>query len=58
MAPKRRWDVVHLLIRNQVGGAVRFLVYPHDKWKDATGQPYWTLPAKKTVISHDTELEP
>jgi hypothetical protein len=41
--PKRYLDIVHLLIRSQSAGSVRFLVYPHDKW------PYLTLPAKKTV---------
>jgi hypothetical protein len=42
--PKRYLHVVHLLIRHGTQGPVRFLVYPHDKW------PYWTLPAKKTVV--------
>jgi len=47
--PKRFLHVVHLLIRSNRSGSVCFLVYPHDKWKDAAGQAYWTLPAKKTV---------
>ena len=49
MDPQRRLHVVHLLIRNRIDGSVGFLVYPHPKWKDSEGRPYWALPAKKTV---------
>ena len=45
METQRNLHVVHLLIRNQASDSVRFLVYPHDKWK-----AFWTLPAKKTVV--------
>jgi hypothetical protein len=36
-------------MRTEAADSVRFLVYPHDKWKDAEGHALWTLPAKKTV---------
>lgn len=49
MDPERRLHIVHLLIRNRIDGSVGFLVYPHDKWKDPEGRPYWVLPTKKTV---------
>ena len=49
MDPQRRLHVVHLLIRNRHDGSVGFLVYPHDRWKDDEGRPYWVLPTKKTV---------
>jgi len=45
----RHLHIVHLLIRREHEGEVEFLVYPHDKWKDEKGQPYLTLPTKKTV---------
>jgi hypothetical protein len=47
----RNLHVVHLLIRHQdhSGDQVRFLVYPHEHWKNPGGQPYLALPAKKTV---------
>lgn len=48
--PTRNLHLVHLLIRqNLKGGHVGFLVYPHEQWKDAAGNPYLALPAKKTV---------
>jgi len=47
---QRHLHVVHLLVRSSGGGTVRFLVYPHDKWKNEAEQPYLTLPAKKTVV--------
>ena len=46
----RNLHVVHLLIRSLQNDCVRFLVHPHEKWTDAAGQSYWTLPAKKTVV--------
>jgi hypothetical protein len=52
MESKRSLHVVHLLIRSRQNGSVGFLVYPHDKWRDAAGQAYYTLPAKKTVVEH------
>ncbi len=49
MAP-RTLHIVHLLVRqNLADGKVGFLLYPHENWKNASGQPYLTLPAKKTV---------
>jgi hypothetical protein len=46
----RHLHVVHLLIReNLAGGHAGFLVYPHEHWKAPDGQPYFALPAKKTV---------
>jgi hypothetical protein len=47
----RSLHVVHLLIRHQEhpGDQVRFLVYPHEHWKDPGGRAYLALPAKKTV---------
>jgi hypothetical protein len=46
----RHLHVVHLLIRqNRPDGRVGFLVYPHEHWKAPDGQPYLSLPAKKTV---------
>jgi len=45
----RRLHVVHLLIRDEQGGKVRFLVYPHDKWLKTAHQPYLVLPTKKAV---------
>ena len=45
----RSLHIVHLLIRRWPDGQVQFLIVPHDKWKDQTGHPYLTLPAKKTV---------
>jgi hypothetical protein len=41
--------VVHLLIRRCQNNGVRFLLYPHGKWMTAAGQPYLSLPTKKTV---------
>ena len=49
METTRHLHIVHLLIRNRRDEDVCFLVYPHEKWKDEDGRPYWTLPAKKTV---------
>jgi hypothetical protein len=46
---RRSLHLVHLLIRKRFPESVRFLIYPHDKWKDETGQSYLTLPTKKTV---------
>jgi hypothetical protein len=57
MESKRSLHVVHLLIRNQQDGAVCFLVYPHDKWKDKAGHALWTLPSKKTVV-HGLDFDP
>ncbi len=46
----RNLHIVHLLVRqNLAGNQVGFLLYPHEHWKDASGQPYLALPAKKTV---------
>ena len=45
----RNLHVVHLLVRRQIRDQVAFLVYPHDKWVDANGQPYLTLPTKRSV---------
>jgi hypothetical protein len=47
----RSLHIIHLLIRHQEkpGDPVRFLVYPHEHWKDSGGQAYLALPAKKTV---------
>jgi hypothetical protein len=59
----RTLHVVHLLIRNAVNGAVGFLVYPHEQWRAPSGQPYLTLPAKKTLadpllpLPHGTSVE-
>jgi hypothetical protein len=39
-----------LLIReNLPGGGVGFLLYPHEHWRAEGGEPFLTLPAKKTV---------
>jgi hypothetical protein len=45
----RSLHVVQLLIRRQHDGQVEFLLYPHEHWRSASGQPYWTLPTKLTV---------
>ena len=45
----RHLHVIHLLIRSMQGNGVVFLTYPHDKWVDGTGQPYLTLPTKRSV---------
>jgi len=45
----RHLHIVHLVIRREHYGKVEFLLLPHDKWKDPSGQPYLTLPTKKTV---------
>ncbi len=45
----RNLHVVHLLIRSMKNGAVCFLVCPHEHWRDAAQNAYWTLPTKKTV---------
>jgi hypothetical protein len=41
--PTRRLHIVHLLIREQSTGLVRFLVYLHERW------PYLAMPTTKTV---------
>lgn len=46
----RNLHIVHLLLRRRLDGAVGFLLRPHAGWVDASGQPYWTLPTKKTVL--------
>lgn len=45
----RHLHVIHLLVRRLLGDAVAFLLYPHDKWLDAAGLPYLTLPTKRSV---------
>jgi hypothetical protein len=45
----RHLHLVHLLIRHRCDGQVCFLVYPHERWRNAAGEPYLALPAKKTV---------
>lgn len=45
----RNLHVVHLLIRSWQSDCVCFLVHPHQKWTDPSGEPYWSLPTKKTV---------
>jgi hypothetical protein len=57
METKRSLHVLHLLIRTHQAGSVRFLAYPHDKWHDAQGKPFLTLPAKKTVLEHFESFE-
>jgi hypothetical protein len=49
----RHLHVLHVLIRHVLDGTVRFLVYPHPRWKKADGKAYWALPAKKTAVVPD-----
>jgi len=45
----RHLHVIHLLIRRCQHNGVAFLVYPHDKWLAPDGQPYLSLPTKRSV---------
>ena len=45
----RHLHVIHLLIRRWQSDGVVFLLCPHDKWLDENGQPYLTLPTKRSV---------
>lgn len=47
--PQRQLHVIHILIRSMQKNGVAFLVSPHDKWANAQGKPYWTMPTKKSV---------
>jgi hypothetical protein len=59
----RSLHVVHLLIRSWQNDGVCFLIHPHEKWTDEEGNPYWSLPTKKTVADpvaqylHGTSIE-
>ena len=52
---ERSLHVIHLLIRSLVGGEVAFLAYPHPKWRNSEGEPFLTLPAKKTRVESEME---
>lgn len=53
-APLPHVHIVQLLIRDKVAKGVGFLVCPMPGWTDAkTGQPYLSLPTKKTVADSE-----
>jgi hypothetical protein len=54
----RQLHTIHLLIRDTRDGAVKFLLYPHEKWTGPDGSPYLALPAKKTVTDVPAEFVP
>ena len=45
----RNLHVIHLLIRRLQSDGIAFLLCQHDKWLDDSGQPYLTLPTKRSV---------
>lgn len=49
--------VVHLLIGRAKAGKTAFLVYPHEKWSDSSGQPFLTLPTKHSVTEPFGEFD-
>ena len=47
--------IIHILVRDWFNGDVHFFLQLHKRWSNGTGEPYLTLPTKKTVTQPDVE---